>query len=183
MKDCNPQNPTRIDRLDAAGVLDAADALGALLVDCVEGGASVSFMAGLTQARAAQYWRSVAASMDDGRAVIIARRTLDRVVIGTVQMIPVCIENQPHRAEIAKMLVRRDQRNRGVGADLMRAAEEAASEAGRTVLTLDTASDVAARLYERLGWTCSGVIPNYALSPDGRPCATRLYYKEISRSG
>ena len=172
-----------IERLNAAGVVAAASELAEVLVDCVEGGASVSFMAGLTRARAEQYWRDTASAMDDGRAFFVARSAGDSVVIGAVQMLPIATENQPHRAEIAKMLVRRSQRRRGVGEALMRAAESAAYAAGRTLLTLDTASDAAARLYERLGWTFSGRIPNYALLPDGAPCATLIYYKDLTQSG
>lgn len=118
--------------------------------------------------------------MADGRGVFVARRPEDGRIIGTVQVIPVQIENQPHRAEIAKMLVLRAARRRGVGAALMRAAEAAAAEMGRTLLVLDTASEDAARLYESLGWTFIGEIPDFALLPDGRPTSTRIYYKDLS---
>lgn len=178
-----PESGILIQRLDSLGVSAAAPDLGAVLLDCVEGGASVSFMAGLTLARAAEYWRSIAIHMNDGRAVITARRKEGGAIVGVVQMIPAGVENQPHRAEIAKMLVMRAERGRGIGAMLMHAAEDAARSAGRTLLTLDTASDAAARLYERLGWCLAGVIPNYALLPDGRPCATRIYYKELAKAG
>jgi GNAT superfamily N-acetyltransferase len=183
MKQNKPPSGIVIQRLDSTGVNAVARDLGSVLVDCVEGGASVSFMAGLTLERASAYWRGIAAQMNDGRTVIAARRAADSPVVGVVQMIPVGIENQPHRAEIAKMLVLRAERGRGVGAALMRAAEDAARAAGRTLLTLDTASDAAARLYERLGWSLAGVIPNYALLPDGRPCATRMYYKDLAKAG
>lgn len=169
-----------IERLNAAGVRSAAAELGAILLDCVEGGASVSFMAGLSAARAAGFWEDVAGFMADGRAVFVARRLKDRQLIGVVQMIPTLIENQPHRAEIAKMLVPRSARKRGVGEALMCAAEDAAKEIGRTLLVLDTANAEAARLYERLGWTRVGAIPNYALLPDGRPCSTHIYYKDLA---
>lgn len=169
-----------VERLDAAGVRAAAHEFASVLLDCVEGGASVSFLAGLTRARAVEFWNGIADGRDDGRAVFAARRASDGLVIGTVQMIPVQIENQLHRAEIAKMLVLRSARKQGVGAALMRAAEEAAFAAGRRLLVLDTASEDAARLYARLGWIKSGSIPNFALLPDGRPCATHIYYKDLS---
>jgi GNAT superfamily N-acetyltransferase len=169
-------------RLSPAEIRGAAAGLAALLVDCVEGGASVSFMAGLDEARAQRFWMEIAAAAEsDGRAVIIAQER-DGRVLGTVQMIPAPYENQPHRAEIAKMLVLRAARRRGLGAALMRAAEAAAREAGKTLLTLDTASPEAERLYARLGWTAIGRIPDYALMPDGAPCATTIFYKALAAS-
>lgn len=169
-----------VERLDVQGVLAAADELADVLVDCVAGGASVSFMAGLDLERASAYWRAVGQGMEDGRCVFVARRREDGRIVGTVQVLPVQIENQPHRAEIAKMLVLRTARRRGVGAALVRAAEAAAAAMGRTLLVLDTASEDAARLYESLGWTFVGAIPDFALLPDGRPAPTRIYYKDLS---
>ncbi len=169
----------RVIALDAAGVRAGADDLAAVLVDCVEGGASVNFMAGFDTARALAFWRDIATRMEsDGRHVFAAAAP-DGVIVGTVQLVPAGIENQPHRAEISKMLVLRSARKRGLGGALMRAAEGAAARTGRTLLNLDTASDDAERLYSALGWTLAGRIPNYALMPDGTPCATALYYKQI----
>jgi GNAT superfamily N-acetyltransferase len=97
-----------------------------------------------------------------------------------VQVVLAQPENQPHRADLSKMLVHRHARRRGVGAALMRAAEEAARAAGKTLLVLDTASGEAERLYERAGWTRVGVVPGFALWPDGRPCDTTYFYKRIA---
>jgi GNAT superfamily N-acetyltransferase len=154
-------------------------ALAAVLTDCVEGGASVSFMWPLSPEKAAGYWRGAAQSaLRDERAILAA---LDGAgtIIGTVQLILDLPENQPHRADLAKMLVHRDARRRGVGDALLRAAEACAREEGRTLLVLDTASAEAARLYERHGWQRVGVVPGYALYPDGRPCATTFYCKSL----
>jgi len=166
--------------LDPRGIRAAAAELAEVLVDCVEGGASVSFMSGLTPEKARRFWTGVAAAAEaDGRALFIAMREHDRKIVGTVQMIPAGFENQPHRGEVAKMLVLRSERRQGLGAALMRAAEAAALRAGKTLLTLDTASADAERLYASLGWTRVGVIPDYALLPGGRPCATVFYFKML----
>jgi len=171
----------QIEALDAEGVRAAAVDLAATLIDCVEGGASVSFMSGLAESQAIAFWRDVADQGErDGRAVFVARRANDRAAIGVVQLIPAVAENQPHRAEVAKMLVRRADRRRGLGAALMRAAEAAAARAGKTLLTLDTASGDAERLYASLGWVRVGQIPAYALLPDGRPCATTIFFRSLA---
>ena len=150
-----------------------------VLIDCVEGGASVSFMQPMTLAKAADFWRGVAASMARGeRALLVAEDELG-AIIGTAQAVWAAEENQPHRADVAKMLVRRRARGSGVGAGLLKAAESAARDAGRTVLVLDTASHEAERLYERGGWQRVGTIPDYALMPDGALCATVVYYKRL----
>jgi GNAT superfamily N-acetyltransferase len=148
-------------------------------MDCVEGGASVSFMHPMTLEKAAAFWRGVAASMARGeRALIVAEDTEGRIV-GTAQAVWAEAENQPHRADVAKMLVHRRARRFGIGAAVLKAAESVAREAGRTVLVLDTASDTAERLYERCGWQRVGTIPDYALMPDGALCATVVYYKRL----
>jgi GNAT superfamily N-acetyltransferase len=171
-----------IQRLDPFAVRTRARELAQLLIDCVEGGASVSFMAGLERTRAERFWEDVARRAEsDGRAVLAAIRESDGLVVGTVQMIPAGTENQPHRADIAKMLVLRSHRRHGLGAALMRAAEAAAVAAGKTLLTLDTASEGAERLYASLGWIRVGTIPNYALNPDGSPCDTVIFYKALVR--
>jgi GNAT superfamily N-acetyltransferase len=157
-------------------------ALSLVLIDCVEGGASVSFMSPLTRERADAFWWGVAESVADGERILLVAKDLSNgMVVGTVQVILKQPENQPHRADIAKMLVHSQARRRGVGAALMRAAEEAAARAGKTVLVLDTVTGGdAERLYERLGWIKSGVIPNYALWPKGGFCDTTVFYKQIS---
>ena len=164
-------------RLDAIGETEIA-ALAGLLVDCVEGGASVSFMAPLPIERAAAFWRRMAADAALGKRVLLVAED-ERGICGTVQVVLDLPENQPHRADVSKMLVHRRARRRGLGEALMRAAEAAAREHGRTVLVLDTASDEARRLYARLGWVRVGDIPAYALLPDGTPCATTYYFREL----
>jgi len=157
---------------DIAGLCD-------VLIDCVEGGASVSFMLPMTIQKADAYWRKVAASAIRGeRAVLVAER--DGEIIGTVSVVYDLPENQPHRADVAKMLVHRRGRRQGVAAALLAAAEAEARRAGKTLLVLDTVTGGdAERLYERCGWQRCGVIPNYALFPDGRLCATTVFYKEL----
>jgi ribosomal protein S18 acetylase RimI-like enzyme len=150
-----------------------------VLIDCVDGGASVSFMAPMTLAKAAEFWRDVAASMGRGERALLVAEDSGGAIIGTAQVVWAAPENQPHRADVAKMLVHRRARRLGVGAAVLEAAERAAAEAGKTLLVLDTASDDAVRLYERRGWQRVGSIPNYALWPDGAPCATVVYYKRL----
>lgn len=154
--------------------------LADVLMNCVEGGASVSFMSPLTRERAEAFWRGVASDAALGRRVLLVAED-ERGICGTVQLALDVPENQPHRADLVKMLVHRRARRRGLGAALMRAAEDAARACGRTLLVLDTVTGGdAARLYERLGWVHVGEIPNYALYPDGRPCGTTLYYRDLA---
>jgi GNAT superfamily N-acetyltransferase len=154
------------------------DQLAGVLIDCVEGGASVSFMLPLTRERAAAFWRRVAQGVSTGeRALLVAEDV--HGVCGTVQLVLEQPENQPHRADLSKMLVHRRARCRGVGAALMRAAEDTARECGKSLLVLDTASAEAERLYARSGWTRVGVIPGYALLPQGGLCATTYFYREL----
>jgi len=157
-----------------------AGALAAVLVDCTEGGASVGFMLPLDHTRVEAFWVDVLASAARGeRIVLVAEEPNTGVVVGTVQVILTAPENQPHRGEIAKMLVHRRARRHGVGEALMRAAEQAALEAGKTLLVLDTASVDAERLYQRQGWQRVGVIPDYALWPEGGFVDTTVYYKHL----
>jgi GNAT superfamily N-acetyltransferase len=153
-------------------------ALALVLIDCVEGGASVSFMHPLSLPKALAFWQRVARDVETGaRALLVAEDATG--IVGTVQVVLDQPENQPHRADISKMLVHRRARRRGVGAALMRAAEEAARQSGKSLLVLDTASGDAERLYVRLGWTLAGVIPDYALWPHGGLCSTTLYYRKL----
>jgi GNAT superfamily N-acetyltransferase len=166
----------RLQRIDA----NALDGLCAVLIDCVEGGASVNFMWPMTRAKAERFWRGV----DDGlargdRALVVAEDAEGRIV-GTAQAVWAPQENGPHRADVAKMLVHRRARRLGVGAAVLTEAERAARDAGRTLLVLDTASGDAVRLYERGGWRRVGTIPRYALNPDGADCDTVVFYKDLS---
>ena len=155
-------------------------ALADVLKDCVDGGASVSFMLPFTRERALAFWRKVAEGVAAGqRALIVAED--DHGVCGTVQLIFDLPENQPHRADLAKMLVHRRARRHGLGAALLQAAEATARECGKTLLVLDAVTDGdAARLYARLGWVRVGDIPNYALFPQGGFCSTTVFYRDLS---
>jgi GNAT superfamily N-acetyltransferase len=166
----------RLDVVDAAQI----DGLAEVLLDCVEGGASVSFMHPLTRDRAVAFWRRVADGVAAGhRAVLVAEDA--RGLCGTVQLIFDLPENQPHRADLAKMLVHRRVRRQGLGAALMQAAEATARECGKTLLVLDAVTDGdAARLYARLGWTRVGDIPRYALMPRGGFCSTTVFYRDLT---
>lgn len=171
---------TVIRSLSGAEARDAVPALADLLIDCVHGGAGVSFMAPLSQARAAAFWTGVAAGVAAGERLLLVAEAPDGAVLGTVQLVLAQPENQPHRADLAKMLVASSARRQGLGERLMRAAEDAARAAGKTLLVLDTVTGSAAeRLYRRLGWQEVGTIPNYALSPDGTPNATTYFYKPL----
>jgi len=153
--------------------------LASVLMDCVEGGASVSFMQPLTRERAEAFWRRVGQEVSAGqRALLAAEDALG--LCGTVQLLLDLPENQPHRADVLKMLVHRRARRQGLGAALMRAAETTARECGKTLLVLDavTGGD-GARLYERLGWVRVGDIPGYALLPQGGFCGTTFYYRDL----
>ena len=151
--------------------------LSDVLIDCVEGGASVSFMLPMTRAKAEAYWHTIAASMARGERMVFAAEDAVGTIVGTVQVILSQPENQPHRGDLAKMLVHRHARRRGVGTALLVAAERSALSAGKTLLVLDTANGDAERLYTRQGWQRCGQIPDYALLPNGTPCATTIFYK------
>lgn len=153
--------------------------LAEVLLDCVDGGASVSFMAPLSRAEAEAFFASAVAEVERGRRILLAAFE-EAKLVGTVQMVTALPPNQPHRADVAKLLVMRSARGRGVGRRLMLGVEEAGRAAGKTLLVLDTATgDVAEQLYLRLGWNRAGVIPRYALYPDGRWCDTTFFWKEI----
>jgi GNAT superfamily N-acetyltransferase len=160
----------------------ASPALGELaevLADCVAGGASVSFMAPFPEADALNFFRKVAVSVEAGDTVLLAAR-VDGRIVGTVQLGLDTPPNQPHRADVKKMLVHRAARGGGIGAALMAAVEEEAKRRGRWLLVLDTVpGESGYRLYRRAGWTESGIIPDYALFPDGRPCDTALFWKKL----
>ena len=168
-----------IRRLSPAEAHAQLDALAAVLADCVAGGASVSYMAPFSHEDARRVFEGFAAEAEQGRRLLLAAFA-DGALVGTVQIILALPPNQPHRGEIAKLLVHRSARGRGVARRLMERAEEEARAEGKTLLVLDavTGGD-AARLYERMGWTTVGVIPGYALYPDGRPCDTTVFWKSL----
>ena len=152
-----------------------------VLIDCVLGGASVSFMLPMTQDKAEMFWRTSIENAAQGGRIILAA-TDDMGIAGTVTVLLSQPENQPHRGDIAKMLVHRRARRNGLGAMLLAAAEEAARDAGKSLLVLDTVTGGdAERLYSRAQWQRCGVIPDYALWPDGRRCATTVFYKYVAR--
>jgi ribosomal protein S18 acetylase RimI-like enzyme len=168
-----------IHALDAGEAAARLPELADVLVDCVAGGASVSFMADMSRMEAEDFWRGVVEGVTAGDRVLLVAEREGRIV-GTVQCCFVDKPNQPHRAEIAKMLVSRAARRMGLGEKLMRAAEDVARNAGKTLLVLDTdTKGPAYRLYHRLGWTEVGTIPNFALMPDGSPCDTTFFYKVL----
>jgi GNAT superfamily N-acetyltransferase len=156
------------------------EGLSDVLIDCVAGGASVSFMWPLSREKAHMFWRDTAASAARGERVVLAAEDAGGAIVGTVQVVWAQPENQPHRGGLAKMLVHRQARRHGIGAALLVAAEQSARSAGKTLLVLDTVTGGdAERLYARLGWQRCGEIPNYALWPDGRPCATTVFFKSL----
>lgn len=168
-----------IRRLGATEVHAQLDGLAAVLADCVAGGASVSYMAPFSHEQARDAFEAVAAEVEQGRRLLLGAFAEGRLV-GTVQVVLALPPNQPHRAEIAKLLVHRAARKRGIAQLLMEGAESEARAEGKTLLVLDTVTgDDAERLYERLGWTRAGVIPGYALYPDGRPCDTTIFWKAL----
>jgi len=167
----------RIDQVDAALIEGLAD----LLIDCVAGGASVSFMLPLDRERALAFWRRVADDVAGGRRVLLVARDAEGVC-GSVQLIFDLPENQPHRADLAKMLVHRRMRRRGLAAALLKAAEAEALAAGKTLLVLDAVTGgEGARLYERHGWVRVGDIPDFALYPSGGLCSTTFYYRRLGK--
>lgn len=168
-----------VERFDADEVRQHRDALAEVLVDCIEGGASVSFMAPFSLDEARAFFASIEPEIAAGTRVLIAA-FLDDDLVGTVQVVAAWPPNQPHRADVTKLLVRRSARKRGIGQRLMARAEAEARKQGWTLLVLDTVTgDPAERLYERMDWTKVGVIPNFALYPDGRPCDTTVFWKAL----
>jgi GNAT superfamily N-acetyltransferase len=168
-----------IRRLDGADLQAQLDGLAAVLADCVAGGASVSYMAPFSHERARSVFEAMAAEVEQGRRLLLAAFA-EGDLVGSVQVILALPPNQPHRGEIAKLLVHRSARKRGIAQLLMEHAESEARAEGKTLLVLDTVTgDDAERLYARLGWRRVGVIPGYALYPDGRPCDTTVFWKAL----
>lgn len=155
-------------------------ALADVLIDCVEGGASVSFMWPLPRAKAVAFWQGVAEGVARNDRVLLVAEDNAGQLVGTVQLMLAMPDNQPHRADVAKMLVRRSARRRGIAQQLMAAVDDAARAHGKHTLVLDTVTGGdAERLYARSGWQPVGEIPRFALMPDGQPCSTTYFYKQI----
>ncbi len=165
--------------------LTAPDArqLGALcdvLIDCVEGGASVSFMLPMTRDKAERFWSKVNVGVLAGERALLVAEDASARIVGTAQLVMDLPENQPHRADVSKVLVHSSARRQGVADALMRLIDEVAIAEKRTVLVLDTVTgSTADRLYRRLGWQESGPIPDYALMPTGELCSTTYFYKHV----
>jgi GNAT superfamily N-acetyltransferase len=169
-----------IDLLDAKAARDAIPALTDILQDVVANGASVGFMAWNMRADYERFWAGIADGVAAGQILLLAAR-LDGRIVGTAQVHPAGKPNQPHRADVAKVLVHSSAQRRGLGEALMQAAEDVARKAGRNLLCLDTDEFGAARrLYNRLGWTEIGTIPRYALMPDGSDCGSTFFYKSLA---
>ncbi|MFN8653746.1 MAG: GNAT family N-acetyltransferase [Gemmatimonadales bacterium] len=153
--------------------------LARLLVDAVESGAAVTFLPPLSVERARDWWRGVVDGAPPGSVFLVARE--GDHLLGTVHYQPATAPNQPHRADVSKLIVHRDARRRGLGNQLMAALEQHARRQGLRLLTLDTKrGDPAERLYARLGWTSAGVIPDFALNPDGTYHDTVIFYKTLA---
>jgi GNAT superfamily N-acetyltransferase len=169
-------------RLQAVSAVQLGE-LASVLIDCVAGGASVSFMQPLELEGALAFWTSVASAVARGdRALLVAEDTLG--ICATAQLVLALPQNQPHRADLSKVLVHRRARRRGLGAALVRAAEATARDCGRDLLVLDTVTGGdAQRLYERLGWVRVGDIPRFALMPTGEFCSTTYYYRDLDKDG
>ena len=171
-----PVSIRRITDVDERIITELAD----VTKDCVDAGASIGFMQPFTRERALTFWRTIADAVTAGRRALLVAED-EHGVCGTVQLIFDLPDNQPHRADLAKMQVHRRARKRGVGAALLRAAEDTARSCGKTLLVLDavTGGD-AARLYARLGWIRVGDIPNFALYPGGGYCSTTYFYRNLA---
>jgi GNAT superfamily N-acetyltransferase len=169
-----------IRRVDANEAAHCVEALADVLIDCVEGGASVSFMLPIARATALAFWRDVAEGVARGERALLIAEDRDGDVVGTVQLITAQPENQPHRADVAKMLVHRKARGRGIAHALMSELDQIARQEKKSVLVLDTVTGGdAERLYQRAGWQRVGSVPNYALMPDGAFCGTTFYCKQL----
>jgi ribosomal protein S18 acetylase RimI-like enzyme len=170
-------NP-RIQPLTASPSINVA--LSEILIETVANGGSVSFMHPLSQQAASDFWQASLASAGRGERIVLGAFENDHL-IGTVTLLLDLPPNQPHRAEIAKMMTRISHRNRGVATALMGTAEAMAIDRGRTLLVLDTAlEDGASWLYERMGFTLAGIIPDYALKPHGGLTGTMIYWKRLA---
>ncbi|WP_312382927.1 GNAT family N-acetyltransferase [Atlantibacter subterraneus] len=172
---------TTITPLSAPQIEAQRDALSQLLIDCVNDGASVSFMLPMTQAKAQAFWSRVADSAARGERIVLVALNEQQQITGTVQLILDQPENQPHRADVAKLLVSPGARRQGIAQLLMAELESQAARENRSVLVLDTATGSGAEtFYQQAGWQRVGEIPHYALMPDGASCSTTYYYKHLN---
>lgn len=172
--------PTAVRRLGPDEAAASIEALADVLIDCVHGGASVSFMGPLPRDKALAFWRSVADGVARNERVLLVAEDAQGTIVGTVQLVTAMPDNQPHRADVAKMLVHCKARRQGIAQQLMAAVDDAARAEGKTVLVLDTVTGGdAERLYERAGWQRVGVVPDYALMPDGAFCGTTFFFKQL----
>ena len=170
--------PATIERIGRDASADDVRGLALLLMDAVASGSGVSFMADLTLADAETWWNKILTGSPQRALVLVARDATG--IVGTVQLQPAWAPNQPHRADIAKLIVHRRARRHGIGRALMAAVEQAASDSGFTLLMLDTCKGYdAERLYASTGWVRVGEVPNFALNPDGSHCDTVFFYKEL----
>lgn len=173
-------SPVAVRIVDASAMEGLRPRLCELLVDSVRQGASVGFLDPLALADADAFWRRMQAAVDDGRCMLLVAEGADGVVLGTVVLDIDTLPNQPHRGSVSKLLVHSTARRRGIGETLMVALEDVALDAGRWLLTLDTATPEADRLYQRLGWTVAGAVPDYALNADGSLTHTSFYWKRLT---
>lgn len=177
-----PDSPFDIERLVLPATDADIDSLAGLLVDAVASGAAVSFLAPLSHAQARAWWAGALSAMNPRGVVLVAREATNRNIVGTVQLQPAWAPNQPHRAEVCKLIVHSRSARAGLGRRLMEAVEQSGRDAGFTLLTLDARrGGVADHLYDKLRWTRVGVIPRYAVNPDGQGLHdTVIYYKELT---
>jgi len=174
----------KLRRITAHESMDCVQALADVLVDCVEGGASVSFMLPFPREKAVRFWQSVIEGVARNERVLLVAEDENGRIVGTVQLVMAQSENQPHRADIAKMLVRRDARRQGIAQCLMSEIEKIAQREGKTVLILDTTTGSdAERLYVRMGWKRVGNVRDYALMPDGKLSGATFYSKRLCDAG
>lgn len=171
----------RLERLTGGQVRALAD----VLVDVVDGGGSVSFMAPLDPARAVDFWQGVADGVARGERALLVAEEQDGgggwSVVGSVHLVLALPENQPHRADVTKLVVHHRARRRGLATALMTALDDVARDCGRSLLVLDTETGGAAEaLYAGLGWQRAGVVPDFALRPHGGLAATTVFYKQVA---
>jgi GNAT superfamily N-acetyltransferase len=166
-------------RVEPGGVAGIRPRLGELLIDSVEHGASVGFLVPLSANEADAYWRRIERKVSDGVVILFVAGADGEPIVGTVQLDIDTMPNQPHRATVSKLLVHSAARRQGLGEALMAALEREARERGRWLLTLDSATPEAERLYERMGWSASGAIPDYAMNPDRSLTPTTFYWKDL----
>lgn len=168
----------RISSLDSDALSLCINALCEVLENCVSGGASVSFMYPLSREKSLQFWSGVAASVARGERIVLVAEDAAGEIVGTVQVVLDQPENQPHRADVSKLLVHEKARRQGLARRLMDALETEAQAHGKSVLVLDTATGSGAEnFYQQCGWQRVGEIPRYALMPDGNVTATTIFYK------